>query len=143
MLAALDSAAGVYIQVPVNANEHLVKQLNRTVLITAINSGYLEHLLNFDCFMKRLGLKYVVFSLDPQMHERYCTIMKSTMIRLMNIPCPPAFASIPFHFFPQSSFMLTKYHAFLLLRGAFHPIHMSIYMSMHFIDTVSTYINSR
>ena len=66
---ALKSVAGVYHTVPSHTDAHLV-QLNGTVIITVSNSGYLSHLLNFDCFAQRLGLRYAVFSLDKSIHRR-------------------------------------------------------------------------
>lgn len=42
--------------------------LNQTVVVTACNSGYLPLLLNFDCYAKRLGIKYMVFALDISLH---------------------------------------------------------------------------
>ncbi len=63
--ASASLVAGLYEQLPSYTEQ---VNLNKTVLVTACNSGYLPHLLNFDCFMKRLGLKYMVFSLDDQLH---------------------------------------------------------------------------
>lgn len=39
------------------------------VIATAVNEGFLHHLYNFDCFMRRLNLSYVVFSLDNSSHS--------------------------------------------------------------------------
>ena len=43
--------------------------LSRTVLVTSCNFGYVNHLKNFYCFAKRLGLKFVVISMDARTHE--------------------------------------------------------------------------
>lgn len=38
--------------------------LNRTIIVTASNRGYLNHLHNFKCFMDRLNMKFLVIALD-------------------------------------------------------------------------------
>ena len=38
--------------------------LKQTIIITACNYGYVNHLHNFKCFMDRLGFRFVVFALD-------------------------------------------------------------------------------
>jgi hypothetical protein len=43
--------------------------LEKTVVVAAANYGYLNHLYNFDCFAKRLGMKYLVMSLDEKAHH--------------------------------------------------------------------------
>ena len=48
---------------------HHPPQLNRTVLITAANHGYLNHLLNFKCWADRLNLKFIVFAMDERIHS--------------------------------------------------------------------------
>lgn len=42
----------------------VTKASNTFVIATAVNHGFLHHLYNFDCYMRRLNLPYVVFSLD-------------------------------------------------------------------------------
>jgi hypothetical protein len=56
----LKKVAGVY------TDEALVKKyhLEKTVVITGCNHGFLNHLFNFDCFMRRLGMKYLVITMD-------------------------------------------------------------------------------
>lgn len=39
------------------------------VIATAVNHGFINHLQNFDCFISRLGLKYVAFSLDSLVYD--------------------------------------------------------------------------
>lgn len=53
----------------------LVKKYNleRTVFIAASNYGYLNHIYNFDCFAKKLGMKYMIASLDHRLHEHLTT----------------------------------------------------------------------
>lgn len=58
--AQLDRVAGVY-KDPVLANKY---NLKKTVVITGCNHGFLNHLYNFDCFMRRLGMKYLVITMD-------------------------------------------------------------------------------
>jgi len=63
--AALNRTVGVYV------DGERAKQLNldRTLIMTATNFGFLNHLQNFNCFLKRLGLKFLVISLDEAAHE--------------------------------------------------------------------------
>jgi hypothetical protein len=42
------------------------RTLNKTVIVTACNFGYVNHLQNFKCFLERLGLKFIVFALDSK-----------------------------------------------------------------------------
>ena len=53
-------------------NEYYMNKLpdlNNTVLVTASNFGYLNHLLNFNCYMQKLNFKFSVFSLDTNLHS--------------------------------------------------------------------------
>lgn len=43
--------------------------LQHTVLVTGCNHGFLNHLYNFDCFAKRLGMKYLVITMDKAAEE--------------------------------------------------------------------------
>lgn len=58
--AQLEKVAGVY------EDAALVQkyQLQKTVLVTGCNHGFLNHLFNFDCFAQRLGMKYLVVTMD-------------------------------------------------------------------------------
>ena len=40
--------------------------LERTVLVTGCNYGFINHLQNFKCFADRLGLKFLVIALDER-----------------------------------------------------------------------------
>jgi len=44
-------------------------QTRPIVIITAFNLGFRWHLLNFDCFMKRLSLPYLAVSMDEEGHK--------------------------------------------------------------------------
>lgn len=56
----LDRVAGVF-EDPVLVERY---KLQKTVLITGCNHGFLNHLFNFDCFAQRLGMKYLVVTMD-------------------------------------------------------------------------------
>lgn len=43
--------------------------LEKIVVITGCNHGYLNHLHNFDCFAKRIDLKYLVIAMDRHAYE--------------------------------------------------------------------------
>ena len=60
-------AAGIYKNA--TYSPPLAFSLDQTVVITACNSGYLPHLLNFDCYAQRLGIKYMMFALDVDLHR--------------------------------------------------------------------------
>lgn len=59
----LDKVAGVYTD-PAKS-----KGLEKTVLITACNFGFVNHLHNFKCFADRLGMKFLVMAMDAQAHN--------------------------------------------------------------------------
>ena len=63
---AANLVAGVYKKD--EAKSMIPSSLNQTIVMTACNSGYLPHLLNFDCYATRLGIKYMVFALDVNLH---------------------------------------------------------------------------
>jgi len=43
--------------------------LSKTVLITACNYGFINHLHNFKCFVDRLGMKFLVIAMDKQAYN--------------------------------------------------------------------------
>lgn len=61
--AMLLKSAGVY------KTESKRKGLDKTVLVTGTNFGFVNHLLNFKCFADRLGLKFLVISFDKETHN--------------------------------------------------------------------------
>lgn len=62
LLSALKRNAGVY------RNETRVG-LEKTVLLTGCNHGFLNHLENFRCFAERLNMKFLVIALDFKAFE--------------------------------------------------------------------------
>ena len=56
----LQQAAGVY------TDPQRQVGLERIVVVTGCNHGFLNHLLNFRCFADRLGLKFLVVAMDEQ-----------------------------------------------------------------------------
>jgi hypothetical protein len=67
----LKAAAGLYAASPPPSGfpAELLPALQRTVLITVSNFGYLNHLMNFKCFADRLGLKFAVFTMDNRIQS--------------------------------------------------------------------------
>lgn len=59
---ALSKVAGIYHDID------KVRQygLEKTVLVTACNHGFINHLFNFKCFLDRLHMKFLVIVLDTQ-----------------------------------------------------------------------------
>ena len=45
------------------------RNLDKTVVMTGCNHGFLNHLMNFKCFADRLGIKFLVVALDKKTHE--------------------------------------------------------------------------
>jgi hypothetical protein len=62
LLNVLQKAAGVYKDPKKNP------ALDKTVIITGCNFGYVNHLHNLKCFMDRLELKALVLSMDERLH---------------------------------------------------------------------------
>ena len=63
LLSSLEAAAGVYKDPSRQAG------LERTVLVTGCNHGFLNHLHNFKCFCDRIGLKFLVIALDEKAYQ--------------------------------------------------------------------------
>jgi len=59
----LKSAAGVYKDASKNPS------LSKTVIVTGGNYGYLNHVHNLKCWLDRIGMKFLVFALDPKAHK--------------------------------------------------------------------------
>jgi hypothetical protein len=71
-LTALKAAAGIYVDPSAHIatlNQSSLADIQHTVLITAFNYGYSNHLYNFHCLTQRMGLKVLVIALDPHAHE--------------------------------------------------------------------------
>jgi hypothetical protein len=63
LLTQVTKAAGVYVD-PLRQ-----KGFEKTVVVTGCNYGFLNHLHNFKCFADRLGIKFLVVSMDQQTHS--------------------------------------------------------------------------
>jgi hypothetical protein len=77
LLKKLHEVAGVYV------NETKRKGLEKTVVITSCNHGFLNHLHNFKCFADRLGIRFLVMSMDLTLHAHLVrgTTMYSYLLR--------------------------------------------------------------
>jgi len=75
----LARVAGVYHTSPGGADKPRQPGLEKTVVLTGCNHGFLNHLQNFKCFMDRLGMKFLVVALDRKTHDylRLNTTMES------------------------------------------------------------------
>lgn len=62
-------------------DEEKARALGKVVLVTACNFGFVNHLHNFKCFAERLGMKFLVISMDAQVHE-YIT-KKTSMVSFL------------------------------------------------------------
>jgi hypothetical protein len=63
----LEKVAGIY------KDSSKSKGLEKTVLITGCNYGFVNHLHNFKCFADRLGMKFLVMAMDKQAHHYIST----------------------------------------------------------------------
>jgi hypothetical protein len=61
--AAVKLAAGVYV------DPSRQKGFEDILVVAGCNYGYLNHLHNFKCFTDRLGIKFLVVSMDQQAHS--------------------------------------------------------------------------
>ena len=64
LLSQVRKTAGVY-----HDSSKSIGDLKQTVLVTASNYGFLNQLLNFKCFADRLGMKFLVISMDRKVHD--------------------------------------------------------------------------
>jgi hypothetical protein len=63
-----EKAAGIYVHPELHQQNFSVSvftRLNRTILVSAFNIGYLNHISNFKCFIDRLDLKFFLIALEP------------------------------------------------------------------------------
>lgn len=77
LLQQLSKVAGIYSD-PSRSADVTKMGLQKTVMVTGCNHGFLNHLHNFKCFADRLGMKFLVISFDQQAHN-YIT-KNTTMI---------------------------------------------------------------
>ena len=61
--------------------------LDKTVVMTGCNYGFLNHLLNFKCFADRLNMKFLVVALDRKTHDfiRLNTTMDSIYMQYADV----------------------------------------------------------
>jgi len=64
LVDVLKAASGYY----TDASKAKQRGLQNTVLVTGGNFGYLNHIHNFNCFARRLELKYLVISMELHTH---------------------------------------------------------------------------
>jgi hypothetical protein len=60
LISILSKASGIYIDPAKQSG------LEKTVLVTGCNYGFINHLHNFKCFADRLGMKFLVISMDAR-----------------------------------------------------------------------------
>lgn len=65
----LNLGAGLYTSKLSSNYKDNHQNLDKTVLVTAFNYGYIGFLHNFKCYLDRLNLKAVVISMDVKAHE--------------------------------------------------------------------------
>lgn len=63
LLSVLKEASGIF------TDKKRQIGLERTVLVTGCNYGFLNHLNNFKCFADRIGLKFLVVALDAKVYQ--------------------------------------------------------------------------
>lgn len=65
LASKLQLVAGIY----EDSSKATSMGVGKAVLVTGCNYGFLNHLHNFDCFMKRLGMKYIVMAMDTKVYD--------------------------------------------------------------------------
>ncbi len=66
-------AAGVYRHPVTSMSTDDLKALEKTIVVTAANHAYINHIHNFKCWMDRIDMKALVFSMDKDMHTYMMT----------------------------------------------------------------------
>ena len=111
--STLSSLAGIYKIPP--SDPSLVVKLNKTILLTTSNYGFLNHLFNFDCFMQRLNFKYLVMALDKKAYD-HLSEKTSIPVHYLDIGAEGiSFASQIFRSEQYNAIVMQKVHATLLL----------------------------
>jgi hypothetical protein len=77
LLGPVERAAGVFVDKP-----DLVKKygISKVVLVTAVNYGFLNHFMNFYCFLEKVHMKVLVVSLDEKINDYFHTHNQSSII---------------------------------------------------------------
>lgn len=79
---AVKAAAGIYMNPSQHRDQYnssdVFNSLSKTVLVTAFNHAYLNHLHNFKCFADRLDLKFFVIAVDINAHNAALNISASS-----------------------------------------------------------------
>jgi hypothetical protein len=65
----LKRVAGVFKDPSVERVGYDKARLNKTIIMTGCNHGFINHLHNFKCFMDRLDMKFLVVALDRKTHD--------------------------------------------------------------------------
>jgi hypothetical protein len=63
----LEKVAGIYRE-DRDPSQAKVQGMEKTVMITACNFGFINHLHNFKCWADRLGMKFLVMAMDLEAH---------------------------------------------------------------------------
>lgn len=71
--SAVKRAAGVYV------DPQRQKGFEDIVIVTGCNYGFINHLNNFKCFLERLGMKFLVVSMDQKAHNYLANHSSATM----------------------------------------------------------------
>jgi len=69
LLSLLKEASGVYRKPQELTPREKAFNLDKTIVITAVNHGFLDFFYNFDCFMQRLNFKYLVLAMDSKAYK--------------------------------------------------------------------------
>lgn len=70
-----DASSGVFQSA---STREMRPELQKVVIVTAANSPYFDQVVNFACWLERLDMKAMVFSLDRSLHERIVGMYRDT-----------------------------------------------------------------
>ena len=110
----LRSVSGVY---------HEREYTNDVILLNA-NYGYLDFLVNWVCMSNKLNIKFVVLSLDDELHHhlKNSTNIPSISGHAFNISSPPGFSN-----FASRDFTIINYQKFVAIHSILATGHNVLY----------------
>ena len=89
---AVERASGVYLhplpldQTSPHTHTHIDDVINKTVVVTAFNYGYSNHLFNFKCFLERLDIKFLAVAMDEHAYASTVNISRNMITYLWMHP---------------------------------------------------------
>ncbi len=77
LVIAAEKSSGVYSSLSLR-KQH--QELNNIIIVTVANYPYMNQLTNFACWLERLNMKALLFSLDEKLHQHITQLYKITEV---------------------------------------------------------------